>query len=370
MNSITKTVDILYTSYYDFENEKLKIGGVQTYITNLIKVIKGLGWRVRVFQQDNSYHKCAPEENLEIISVDLSNAGRKKYKKLLEYAIATRIPDQQYLTLFGSDNIIPKLYHEGSIAIQHGIFWDVPSKKTKPLWIGVLSKFVNAVLVLRRIQNIERLVCVDYNFINWYRAHIPNSAVLLFAIPNFTDIPVLSEKNDNEINIIFARRLFDYRGTRIFAYAAEKLLCRYSNIKITVAGTGPDEKYMRQSLEKYPNVVFTEYRSEESLKIHSSQHIAVVPSIGSEGTSLSLLEAMATGCAVVCTNIGGMTNIILDGYNGLMVSPDGDALYSAISELIEDEKLRRRIADNGRDTAVQSFSFEKWKQKWETILLN
>lgn len=53
---------------------------------------------------------------------------------------------------------------------------------------------------------------------------------------------------------------------------------------------------------------------------------------------------MAAGCAVICTNVGGMTNIIIDGYNGLMINPDEDSLYKALDRLIEDKLLRGKTS--------------------------
>ena len=76
----------------------------------------------------------------------------------------------------------------------------------------------------------------------------------------------------------------------------------------------------------------------------------------------------ATQCAVVCTNVGGMTNIILDGYNGLMVNPEETALYKAIVSLIEDEALRDRLAQRGYETVKNAFSYEIWRSKWTQVL--
>ena len=123
-----------------------------------------------------------------------------------------------------------------------------------------------------------------------------------------------------------------------------------------------------EQLGKNRNVHFISYSPEESLTIHQCHDIAVVPTCGSEGTSLSLLEAMAAGCAVIASNVGGMTNIILDGYNGLMISPDVDELAMALLRLIDDIALRTRIAQKGRETVIESFSFEKWKTKWLQLI--
>ena len=188
-------------------------------------------------------------------------------------------------------------------------------------------------------------------------------------IPNFSVIPSsIPEKNNKIVHIIFARRLFTYRGTRLFANVAERLLNKYHDIKITIAGTGPDEKYIQQKLSKYTQVEFCTYNNDESLSIHADKDIAVVPTLGSEGTSLSLLEAMASGCAVVCTNVGGMTNIILDGYNGYIINPEEEALYAAMTSLIENKDTRKMLQLNAYNTVSHAFSLEKWQKKWLQVI--
>ncbi len=122
-------------------------------------------------------------------------------------------------------------------------------------------------------------------------------------------------------------------------------------------------------MEKFKNVSFITYKSDESLSVHADKHIAVVPTLGSEGTSLSLLEAMASHCAVICTNVGGMTNIIIDRYNGLMINPNTEELYDAMKKAILDAKLRNRLAINAYNSVKEGFSFELWCEKWKSVLL-
>ncbi|MGR4357642.1 glycosyltransferase [Escherichia coli] len=84
--------------------------------------------------------------------------------------------------------------------------------------------------------------------------------------------------------------------------------------------SGPEQYLVDELKKEYPNSVYqTSYKSEDSIHFHQQYDIAIVPSIGSEGTSLSLLEAMSAKCLVIATDIGGMTNIILDGFNGRMI---------------------------------------------------
>ncbi|MCM1532927.1 MAG: glycosyltransferase family 4 protein, partial [Ruminococcus flavefaciens] len=224
--------------------------------------------------------------------------------------------------------------------------------------------------ITRAAAGVKKLICVDYNYINWYRTQIQHHEMEYRIIPNFTDVPQLNtDKFRTEIvKIIFARRLVTYRGTRIFAEAAERLLLKHDNVEITFAGDGPEERFLKEKFQNNRKVQFITYSSGESLEIHRDKQIAVVPTVGSEGTSLSLLEAMASSCAVVCSNVGGMTNIVIDNYNGLMVNPEANALFFALDRLVIDKNFAQKIANEGYNTVKNGFSFELWKEKWKEEL--
>ena len=222
-----------------------------------------------------------------------------------------------------------------------------------------------------RLKKVDYLVCVDNNFINWHRAITPSPQVRHIFIPNFTTIPATQpQKQHDGINIIFARRFFIHRGTRLFANVIERLLKEHQEVNVTIAGTGPDADYMHKKLDSFQNVQFTTFDSQDSLHIPEDKDIAVVPTIGSEGTSLSLLEAMASGCAVVCTNVGGMTNIILDGFNGMMVYPEEEELYKALNSLIEDSSLRAKLQANAYNCVKDAFSLQRWQDAWKKVIDN
>ena len=76
----------------------------------------------------------------------------------------------------------------------------------------------------------------------------------------------------------------------------------------------------------------------------------------SEGTSISILEAMAAGKPVVATAVGGNPALIAEGVNGLLVPPcDPAALAQALKRLIGDESLRRQIGMVNREKARNEF---------------
>jgi glycosyltransferase involved in cell wall biosynthesis len=359
---------IIYGKFFDFKTDSITIGGVQTYISNLIEVAAPIFGKVYVLQMgDNS--------SMKVINGAVIKQFDAETQKIFENKVYNWISKNDNiddcLVLFATDSVIFQKYRfKKSIAIQHGISWDIPKPDSKKSFKRILlSKTISAYKTICNLEKTEKVICVDYNFQNWFRSLTAKGTERLVVIPNFTEVAPHINKSPETIRIIFARRLFPYRGTRVFTEAIKKVVTEYPFVEVTIAGDGPDESWMRDQLKDLRQVSFTRYSSNESIQIHSDKHIAVVPTVGSEGTSLSLLEAMSAQCAVVCSDVGGMTNVVLDRYNGLIVKAgDAISLYEAIKKLIIDEELRKQIAENAYRTVINSFSREIWKEKWNNVL--
>lgn len=364
-------VHILYHNYLTADGSKMSIGGIQTYISELAPVFRDLGYAVSIYQgAEVEFRKEV--NDCEVVGCICTNP-RKKRQVLLNKCMEHFDADSDIL-LWATETLTTKVPGNiKSIAIQHGVSWDKPEQcgsKFKS-FLRCCMKAVDAIRTIRHTALASKLICVDYNYVNWYRSLVAEQEVSLEVIPNFSVIAPKrgnAQSEDGPVKIIFARRFFPYRGTRIFGNAMKRMLDANYPVEVTVAGEGPDEQWLRDMLGGYPNVQFIKYGSEESLAVHGDKDIAVVPTTGSEGTSLSLLEAMSAQCAVICTNVGGMTNIILDHYNGLMINPDEEALYRAMLTLIEDRQLRRKLADKGYETVREGFSREIWRERWKGII--
>ena len=79
-----------------------------------------------------------------------------------------------------------------------------------------------------------------------------------------------------------------------------------------------------------------------------------------EGTPVSMIEAQSAGRPVVCTNVGGVADVIQNGVAGFVIPPDDtDALTEALQKLIASPELRAQMGAAGKANVVQRFSYHR-----------
>ena len=108
--------------------------------------------------------------------------------------------------------------------------------------------------------------------------------------------------------------------------------------------------------------------NEEKTKLLSDTDIYVQLS-HVEGFPNSILEAMASGKAVLCTKVGAVADLVADGVNGFMVPPlNPDEAYKKLLVLIEDQSMRLKMAKNAEETVRDRFVLEQAVEKFNIIL--
>jgi glycosyltransferase involved in cell wall biosynthesis len=105
---------------------------------------------------------------------------------------------------------------------------------------------------------------------------------------------------------------------------------------------------------------------EEVRAVLARAGLFVLPS-RSEGLSIALLEAMASGLPVVATDVGGIAEVIRDGTEGVLVpSEDAPALADAVCKVLSDSGRREHLSRNGRERA-RSFSLARTLDAYEAL---
>ena len=96
----------------------------------------------------------------------------------------------------------------------------------------------------------------------------------------------------------------------------------------------------------------------EKAQLFRTADIFVSPATGRESFGIVLLEAMAAGTPIVCSDIHGYKGVVQRGSQAILVPPrDAKALAAAISELLADSSMRARMGAAGLERA-QQFSWE------------
>lgn len=155
-----------------------------------------------------------------------------------------------------------------------------------------------------------------------------------------------------------AARFAPQKALDVLVEAAATVLADDPRAWLVIAGDGPLLEVVRtkaRATAVRDRIVFPGFETDVP-GLLSALDVYVTSSV-TEGLSLALVEASASGLPIVATNVGGNPEVVEDGVTGLLV-PAGKAapLAAALQRLLKDPMLRRRLGEAGRARAVAEFS--------------
>jgi glycosyltransferase involved in cell wall biosynthesis len=170
-------------------------------------------------------------------------------------------------------------------------------------------------------------------------------------------------EGDGEVRMVFLGRLGERKGVPTLLAASARLAGRWS---LTLAGDGDvagTEALARELGVDGCTTIHGWVGPEERDALLRDSDVFVLPS-KHEGLPAALLEAMSFGLAVVTTPVGGIPEVVESEVNGLLVAPGDDgALAMALQRLVDDEALRKQLAERGRQS-VEHLRIERY---WERL---
>jgi len=142
------------------------------------------------------------------------------------------------------------------------------------------------------------------------------------------------------------------------------------NIKLILLGDGekePELRVLAQQLVLEENIRWEGYQKD--IRPYLGICDAVLISSYAESFSMSMLEALAAGCPVVATHVGGADEVIVESHNGLLVKPgDPISMAEAFETMIENVELRRQMGENAHASVAGDFDVEGMTRKIEALL--
>ncbi|MCH7472072.1 N-acetyl-alpha-D-glucosaminyl L-malate synthase BshA [bacterium] len=144
------------------------------------------------------------------------------------------------------------------------------------------------------------------------------------------------------------------------------LVLKHCDCQLLMVGDGPDlhrAVTRAKELGVKDRVCFLGNREDVAYLLAASE-IALMPS-ESESFGLAALEAMASGCAVVASNIGGLPELVRDGQDGYLCELGGvEEMARHVVELLEDRAKLKAMQDAARRHAAGNFSIEEIVQEY------
>jgi len=167
---------------------------------------------------------------------------------------------------------------------------------------------------------------------------------------------------DWEKVVLFVGRMVYEKGPHVFVDAALSLLSRRQDVKFVLVGEGPMRKSLMDKVYRsgfWHKFYFTGFVEDiELYELYEVCDVAVFPSLY-EPFGIVALEAMSVGKPVVASDVGGLSEVVVDGLNGLKVPP-GDvwALSYAIERLIGNPSKAEEMGKNGAQKVRELYSWD------------
>jgi phosphatidylinositol alpha-mannosyltransferase len=188
------------------------------------------------------------------------------------------------------------------------------------------------------------------------------------VIPNGVDLRrfahavPLARWQDGRPNILFVGRLEPRKGLLPLLKAFRIVRKAGCDCRLLVVGSGPLEREARRYVmtRRLGGVEFLgRVSDQEKVQLFKTADVYASPATGRESFGIVLLEAMAAGTAIVCSDIHGYKGVVKRDEQALLVPPgDHRELAGAILRLVGDPGLRARMSESGLER-VQEFGWDR-----------
>ena len=169
--------------------------------------------------------------------------------------------------------------------------------------------------------------------------------------------------------LLFVGRLVEKKGARYAIEAMPAILAEHPDARLVIVGDGPEREVLETlaaDLHVTDSVSFLGAFANDRLpELYASADVFVGPSVveangDTESFGVVFAEAMASGCVVVTTDVGGIADLVRDGDTGLVVPPrDSGAISAAVLNVLADSVLRDGLRFRGLQSMRDRFDHRR-----------
>ncbi|MCK4852482.1 MAG: glycosyltransferase family 4 protein [Candidatus Omnitrophica bacterium] len=341
----------------------INVGGIGIYTVNLAGYLQKAGADVTVVSGGGELESILSKEGVRHIKMDIltkSEFGIKVWKTLP--AFARLVKDGDFDLVHAQTRVAQvlaslsrRLTGVPFITTCHGFFrFKRFGRRIFPLWgdrVIAISRNVKAHLIhdFTVPEEIVRLVYSGIEVERFTDRTSPGDAGLrrdLGLVPGGVTIGSVG-------------RFSPVKGYSFLIKAFREVMAAFPDASLLLVGRGPEKEMLGRlaaGLGISDNVFFAEGRKAPLEEYLALMDVFCLPSLA-EGLGLSLMEAMASGCACVASDVGGLSELIVSGEDGILVPPRApERLAAAVTRLLKDPGLRRTFSGRCREKARRDFS--------------
>jgi glycosyltransferase involved in cell wall biosynthesis len=320
-------------------------GGGESFVVNILSKIP-----------DPLFYMLANEDLYTMIKVDnkyLIKAGnflRKVY--LVKKIIQDDHIDIVILNGGSALFVAPFIGRIQKIGIRHTLNSYIPLRK-KLYYIILLHIAYYALDIIIHVSNKSKKEQLLFNkksitIYNGVKIKYPNE-----------DYGSLQIDQNHVWQFLFVGRVSKDKGVDIIINAFESL--GNKNIHLHIVGSGE-----LCTNKKYKTVTFYGFQTDlEEYYLHADYFISL-PSM--ENCPFSTLDALSYGVPVITTRVGGLEEIIIDGYNGFFVKRNVKTIKKFINKLIVDNDKHETLRENAKKTIVDKFNIDDTVKKYQQVI--
>lgn len=322
-------------------------GGVQAHVQQLAEVFIERGHRVSVLApaSDDTELPAFVVSAGEALAIPYNGSvARLRFGPVTYSRIRKWIAENDFDVLHIHEPNAPSLSMLALKAADGPIVATFHTSTTKSL---VLSTFQG---VLRPYhEKISGRIAVSELARRWQVEALGSDAVEIpngVDVPAFRRAPLLPGYPRAGGTVLFLGRFDEPRkGMAVLLRALPTLVERHPDVEILVVGRGDEDKLRKEAGAAASHLRFLgQVDDEEKASAMRSADVYCAPNLGGESFGIVLVEAMASGTAVVASELDAFRRVLRDGTAGLLVPIDDDvALADAVDAVLSSDDVRDRV---------------------------
>jgi len=245
----------------------------------------------------------------------------------------------------------------------------------------------------RALAKVDRVICVSDYIRRQAVSHFPEYADKFCVVFNATVPDVFKPYGEEAVRqlegvvnieqgkkyLLYVGRLTPVKGVHVLIEAFCEIYRNMSDVRLIITGSsffgGAAKTAYEQQLVNLAEpvndaIVFTGYLPHEKLKyLYSAVDMVIFPSTWQEPFGLVMLEAMSSGTCLICSNVGGIPEVMENGVTGILVEPDNsELLATAVRMTLSDTSMLKEMEFNARQKVISGYTWERLVLELEQIL--